>query len=242
VITAVAVDSAGFTSSSTTTIVPNLVIDTVGPIVTAATFDRFTSTLTVTYQDNSSGLAFASIANGAFYHLSARPLSPRVPVPKLLLPTAITITPPATTTDPEVVSVVFNHDHTVRGGRYLVFINSGGGDTGIHDVAGNALDGNFYGTFPSGDGLPGGNFAASIDTFHNNIVRAPVPFLDGFVPPSAAVVAPPVVATSTAKHVRQVVRSTPKVKLVSHPATKARAHDLAVEALTVDTKHKRHHR
>ena len=92
--------------------------------------------------------------------------------------------------------MVFNNGHTVRGGRYLIVINSGGGDTGIHDVAGNALDGNFYGTFPSGDGLPGGNFAASIDTFHNNIVLPPVPFLDGYVPPSAAVVDPPAVATA----------------------------------------------
>ena len=100
VITAVAVDSAGFTTSATTTVVPDLVIDSVPPVITAATFDRFTDTLTVTYQDNLSGLAYASIANGAFYHLSAKPLSPKVPVPKLLLPTAITITPAATPLPP----------------------------------------------------------------------------------------------------------------------------------------------
>ena len=175
VITAVAVDAAGVTIGATTTIVPNLVIDTVGPVITAATFDRFTDTVTVTYQDNLSGLASASIANGAFYHLSARPLSRQVPVPRLLLPTSITITPGATATAPVVVSVVFNNGHAVRGGRYLVIIDSGGGDTGIHDVAGNALDGNFYGTFPTGDGLAGGNFAASIDTFHNKVVLPPVP-------------------------------------------------------------------
>jgi large repetitive protein len=172
-ITAEAVNSSGTVLN--TAALGTVVIDTVGPVITAVTFDRFTDTVTVTYQDNLSGLAFASIANGAFYHLSAKPLAKNVPVPKLLLPTAITITPGATATSPEVVNVVFNHGHAVRGGRYLIVINSGAGDTGIHDVAGNALDGNFYGNFPSGDGLPGGNFAASIDTFHNNIVLAPVP-------------------------------------------------------------------
>ena len=56
-------------------------------------------------------------------------------------------------TDPVVVNVVFNNGHTFRGGKYEVVIDSGTGDAGIQDVAGNALDGNFYGTFPTGDGL-----------------------------------------------------------------------------------------
>jgi Bacterial Ig-like domain len=238
VITAVAVDSAGFTHSATTTIVPNLVIDTVAPVITAATFDRFTDTLTVTYQDNLSGLALASVTNGAFYHLSAQPLSPKVPVPKLLLPTAIDFTPGATATDPFEVSVVFNNGHKVRGGRYLIVIDSGVADTGIHDVAGNALDGNFYGTFPSGDGLPGGDFAASIDTFHNNIVLPPVPFRDGFVPPSAAV--DPPAHSKAAKTVKNVVKTKVTVKTVRQPVKTASAHDSAIESLTIETKHKRH--
>jgi uncharacterized protein (TIGR03118 family) len=241
VITAVAKDSAGFTISPTTTIVSNLVIDTVAPVITSATFDRFTDTLTVTYQDNLSGLAFASVTNGAFYHLSAQPLSPKVPVPKLLLPTAIDFTRGATATDPFEVSVVFNHGHTVRGGRYLIIIDSGAGDNGIHDVAGVALDGNFYGTFPSGDGLPGGDFAASIDTFHNNIVLPPVPFRDGYVPPSKAV-DPPAHSKAT-KTVQHIVRSKVKAKPVSQSVKPAHthAHDQAIEALTVDKKQKRHH-
>ena len=238
VITAVAVDSAGFTTSAVTTIVADLVIDAVAPVITAATFDRFTDTLTVTYQDNLSGLALASVTNGAFYHLSARPLSAKVRVPKLLLPTAIDFTPGATATDPFEVSVVFNNGHTVRGGRYLIVIDSGAGDTGIHDVAGNALDGNFYGTFPSGDGLPGGNFAASIDTFHNNIVRPPVPFRDGYVPPSKAV--DPPAHSKAAKIVHHIVKTKVTVKPVRQPVKATTAHDSAIESLTIKTKHKRH--
>ncbi len=239
VITAVAVDSAGFVHSATTTIVPDLVIDTVAPVITAATFDRFTDTLTVTYQDNLSGLALASVTNGAFYHLSAKPLAANVHVPKMLLPTAISFTPGATATDPFVVSVVFNNGHPVRGGRYLIVIDSGVGDKGIHDNAGNALDGNFYGTFPSGDGLPGGDFAASIDTFHNNIVLPPVPFRDGFVPPSKAV--DPPAHSKTTKTVQHIVKSKVKAKPVTQSVKRAHAHDVAIETLTIDKKQKHHH-
>ncbi len=103
VITAVAVDSAGFTTSSTTTIVPDLVIDAVPPVITAATFDRFSDTVTVTYQDNLSGLDFASISNGAFYHLSAKPVAADVPVTHLHHPTSITNMPGPTPPSPVVV-------------------------------------------------------------------------------------------------------------------------------------------
>ena len=78
--------------------------------------------------------------------------------------------------------MVFNDGHVFRGGKYEVVINSGTGDSGIQDVAGNALDGNFYGSFPSGDGLAGGNFVAAIPTFHR-VVLPFVPTADGYVPP-----------------------------------------------------------
>ena len=44
-------DSSGHTISSTTTIVPNLVIDTVGPKVTSVAFNRFQGQIVVTFQD-----------------------------------------------------------------------------------------------------------------------------------------------------------------------------------------------
>jgi large repetitive protein len=238
VITAIAVDQYGHTDSSDTTIVPDLVIDAVPPVVTAATFDRFDDTVTVTYQDNLSGLDYASIGNGSFYHLSAKPLSPKVPVPKLLLPTGITITPAASPASPVTVTVVFNHGHTVRGGSYLIVINSGTGDNGVQDIAGNALDGNFYGTFPTGDSLAGGNFAASISTFHNNITLAPVPVQDGYVAPGAVTIDPPSSVAKTAKKVR-LVESKASVKLVTQSVKKTHVHDLAMGALTSDKKAKR---
>lgn len=82
--------------------------------------------------------------------------------------------------------MVFNNGHVFRGGKYEVLINSGTGDTGIQDLAGNALDGNFYGSFPSGDGLPGGNFVATVSTFHR-VVLPFVPSADGYVSPNKGI-------------------------------------------------------
>ena len=62
-------------------IAPTLEIDTVAPVITAVSFDRFDATLTVTFQDNLSGMDLASVENSAFYHLSAKPLAKNVHVP-----------------------------------------------------------------------------------------------------------------------------------------------------------------
>ncbi|MGP0062328.1 MAG: beta strand repeat-containing protein [Isosphaeraceae bacterium] len=210
-----------------------VVIDNVGPVISNLTFDRFSDTVTVTYQDNLSGLDYASIANSSFYHMSAKPLASDVPVPKLLLPTSILITPGATPSSPEVVQVVFNNGHAVRGGRYLIEIDSGTGDTGIQDIADNALDGNFYGVFPSGDAIPGGNFVVAIDTFHNNIILPFVPVKDGYVPPNAAV-DPPTLAKPPTKKALKTTH--PKERAVDHTAKQAKLVDHALHSLSTGTK------
>jgi len=181
-ITATATDQFGLHATGPVTITPSLVVDTAPPVITDLTFNRFDATLTVTFQDGLSGMDLASLTNSAFYHISATPLVSDVHVPRLVLPTSISYTPGALPTDPVVVNVVFNNGHTVRGGNYEVFINSGTGDTGIQDVAGNALDGNYYGSFPTGDGLAGGNFVADIVTFHNQVSPF-IPITAGYVPP-----------------------------------------------------------
>ena len=96
-----------------------------------------------TFKDNLSGMDLASLSNSAFYHISATPLSSKVHPPKLILPTSISVSSDGVPTDPVVVKVVFNHGHSMRGGNYEVVIDSGTGDRGIQDVAGNALDGNY---------------------------------------------------------------------------------------------------
>ena len=73
-ITAVAVDSAGHTVSSDTTIVPTLVIDTVGPKVTNLSFNRVMGEIQVTIQDYGGlnntgvGLSLASLIGTAAIH------------------------------------------------------------------------------------------------------------------------------------------------------------------------------
>ena len=148
------------------------------------TFDRFDATLTVTFQDNLSGMDLASMENSAFYHLSAKPLAKYVHVLPLILPTSITVTPGATPECPVVATVVFHHGKELRGGLYMILIDSGSGNTGIEDNAENALSGTFFGTFPTGNGRPGGNFMASIETFHN-VIKPLVPVGAGHVAPSA---------------------------------------------------------
>jgi hypothetical protein len=65
---------------------------------------------------------------------------------------------------------------------------------GIQDVAGNALDGEFYGKFPSGNNIPGGNFVALVDAIHNKIFP-PQPLTSTSPPPNLLLVTPSSVAT-----------------------------------------------
>ncbi len=238
-ITAGATDQFGQTVSPIATITPTLVVDTAPPVITALSFDRFDATLTVTYQSSLAGIDLASITNSAFYHISATPLSSEVHVPKLILPTSILYTPGAVPSDPAVVQVIFNNGHTFRGGKYEVLIDSGTGDSGIQDVAGNALDGNFYGSFPSGDGLAGGNFVADIDTFHRKVLPF-VPIADGYVPPPKGI-DPPAGSMGGVKN--QKFKTEPKVKDEKRAAerhvarnAKLKAVDAALTELGADGK------
>ncbi len=233
-ITAQAIDQFGQTTSPIKTLVPNLVVDTAPPVITSLSFNRFDGTLTVTFQDNLSGMDLRSITNSSFYHISATPLSSKVHPPKLILPTSISYTPGALPSDPVVVYVVFNKGHSMRGGNYAVIINAGTGDKGIQDVAGNALDGNYFGTFPSGDGLAGGDFVATIATFHN-LVYAGVPILDGYVPPAKGV-DPPAGSSKTVTTKKLVTtRNTAPVQApASRLVASTAVHDKALLAIIAE--------
>ncbi len=235
-ITAQAIDQFGQTTSPVKTLVQNLVVDTAPPVITSLSFNRLNGTLTVVFKDNLSGMNLKSITNSAFYHISATPLTSNVHPPKLILPTSISYTPGVLPSDPVVVHVVFNKGHSMRGGNYAVIINSGTGDKGIQDVAGNALDGNYYGKFPSGDGLAGGNFVATIATFHNRVLPG-IPILDGYVPPSSAV-DPPAGSSKTGTTKKVVTtHNTAQVKApVSRPVVNTSVHDKALLAIIAELK------
>ncbi len=209
-ITATAVNQFNDSASMVSTVItPKLEIDKTGPVITAVSFDRLDATLTVTYQDNLSGMDLASLGNSAFYHLKGKQLVYNVHVPSVILVTGITITPGATPTDPVVVTVVFHHGKELRGGLYMIDINSGSGNKGIEDNATNAMSGTYYGVFPTGDGRPGGDFKAWIETYHK-IVKPFVPVPAGYVPPSASVIDPPVAPKSSGhahRHAKKPVRA-----------------------------------
>ena len=172
-----AVDRNGKTTANAVILPGNgegpLVIDTVGPKVTDVSFDRLGSRITVGLQDDRSGLDQATVIDGANYRLT-KPHS----FAKAFIVTGLTTAGPGGPTGVEAVTLTMNGaKHKLPHGVYTFLIRSGG----IQDVAGNALDGEFYGFYPSGNNRPGGNFEAVITAFHN-IVQAPVP-TNGFATP-----------------------------------------------------------
>ncbi|MGC8639122.1 MAG: TIGR03118 family protein, partial [Isosphaeraceae bacterium] len=152
-IMAVAVDSAGNTTSSMTTLVSPLVIDTVGPRVTSVSFNRLSGQILVGIQDYGGqnnagvGLNVGSLMDANNYSLMKYDQHG----PNAYLVTSIIVTP-GTLTGTQLVTLQFNGGKELRGGHYYFTVRSVSPSnlTGIRDIAGNALDGEFYGNFPSG--------------------------------------------------------------------------------------------
>jgi hypothetical protein len=202
------IDGSG-TVLATQGVMPNvnqgpLVIDTAGPKVTSVFLDRLHGQVDITYADNLSGLDYAEIANSANYtftKLGARSTAYQV----------TSIFARSTAADPESEAILtINNGKPLRGGIYTLTILSGDGATGVRDVAGNALDGEFYGTFPSGNNVPGGNFVAEIDTIHNvifapkSVIGYASPIAPGFKP--TATIIPTVNPKNAALLARQARR------------------------------------
>ena len=100
--------------------------------------------MTVTFLDKLSAMDLASLSNPALYHISASPLSSKTHASKWLVPKGVLHQPCAPRTGSVTIHVVFKHKDILPRGIYEVLINSGTGNTGIHDVAGNALDGTLH--------------------------------------------------------------------------------------------------
>lgn len=173
VVSATAVDQFGHTTAgpvaiSTSATGGPLVIDTVGPRVTNEHFDRLHGVVFLTFQDDRAGMLLQSLGDAANYSFNKQ-------IAKLsgtYIVTSLPITGGANPTDPQTVGVVINNGAPIRGGFYNIVARAASvlRRSGIQDLAGNALDGEFYGTgSASGNGVPGGDFVANIDAFHNLI-------------------------------------------------------------------------
>jgi hypothetical protein len=154
-----------------------LVIDTVGPKVTAVIFDRTTGRVGVAFQDDHSGMDQTSLIDGANYSLTGASLVGANRKGPFLI-TEIVAPPPTSPTAAQPVTLAINGGRSIRGGRFVLTVRSGG----IRDVAGNALDGEFYGFFPSGNNQPGGDLVAELDAIHN-VIFSPLPIQNGFATP-----------------------------------------------------------
>ena len=177
VITATAVDQGGV-NSTTIQVLPDatqgpLVIDTQGPKVTGFQFDPLTGQFAVTYQDNLSGLDQASLIDGANYIVTTTLNRTHLKLGEKFIVTSLTTSTPSSPTATQTVIGTINNGQILHGGLFTFTILSGGA-AGIQDVAGDGLDGEFYGVFPSGNNIPGGNFVAHVNYIHG-IGSAPLP-------------------------------------------------------------------
>jgi hypothetical protein len=210
-ITAIATDQAGHTVSNTATLAPNLVIDTVGPKVTNLYFNRFVNQIQYGIQDfggsgnAGAGLNQGTVADASNYLLTKlnvrRPGSYKVNVISVV---------PGSTSGEQVATLTINQGATLRGGQYYFTIRSMSPNvlTGVQDIAGNALDGEFYGNFPSGNNHVGGDFVAKLDSKHHMIF--PPQSVIGDASPSVPLV-PPANGRPNLRAVRRLkVTTTPR--------------------------------
>ncbi|WP_145952209.1 beta strand repeat-containing protein [Paludisphaera borealis] len=177
VIQAQAYDATGHTVSALTTVTPSLVIDTVGPKITDLVFDNLGGQVIATFQDFGGvngagvGLNFATIVDANNYRFALIKSAVRGYKPPVQWIVGGIAVQPGTTVGPQTAAIKINDGRGIRGGRYLFTVRSvdPANLTGVQDLAGNALDGEFYSFFPSGNNHVGGDFVAELDAVHHRI-------------------------------------------------------------------------
>jgi photosystem II stability/assembly factor-like uncharacterized protein len=174
-ITATAVDQFGVTHTTAPTVItPDLNIDTHGPVITGVFFNRLNGQVDYTIQDPSpaSGLPSGVWVNTLYD--SSNYLFTKVHADKAY-PGKWVVTNVAVAHDPVAanaydVAVTFNGGAIIQGGYYLFTIrDSSNGKSSVQDRAENHLDGVFYGSFPSGNGINGSDFVAELESIHNKV-------------------------------------------------------------------------
>ncbi len=152
----VATDTNGPASASNTFFSADhpLVIDTVGPRLMGLSVNPRLGQLHLTLLDDRSGLDPLSLTNPANYSLVRRSRRPQT------FALSETVAPSTQTPGAQVVTLTTAQHRIGHGLRYVLSVFSGG----LQDRAGNPLDGEFSGRFPSGNGVPGGSALINIAT------------------------------------------------------------------------------
>jgi hypothetical protein len=202
------------------------------PKVTDLTFSRLEGLIQVTFQEFSAPSTGMVALNQATLHDANNYLFTkfRQHGPAAYKITAITVSPPEAN-GAQVVTLQINGGRYLRGGHYFLDVRSVSptNRTGIQDVFGNALDGEFYGFFPSGNNVPGGDFIAELDAVHHTIFapKTLVGTASPVVPPGTklsnttiATFNPGGSSAKTTAHVKasKHLQSVPAPKVVHKPA------------------------
>jgi PKD repeat protein len=178
-ITATAIDQFGETTvtvpPSPVVITSNLLIDTAGPVIDGMMFNRLNGQVDFIISDPvnpdgsaPSGVWVNTLLDSSNYLLTK--VHPQKNFPGKYYVTNVTATPDPTIPFAYDVAVTFRAGETIRGGYYLFTIrDSSNGNSSVQDLAENHLDGVFYGSFPSGNGINGSDFVAELQGYHNKI-------------------------------------------------------------------------
>jgi hypothetical protein len=175
-ITATAVDQFGVTTTTApVTITTDLLIDTTGPVIAGLFFNRLNGQVDYIIKDPinpngsaPSGVWVKSLLDSSNYLLTK--VHANKTFPGKYKVTNVTATPDPTIPFAYDVAVTFNSGAIIQGGFYLFTIrDSSNGDSSVQDLAENHLDGVFYGSFPSGNGIPGSDFVAELQAYHNKV-------------------------------------------------------------------------
>ncbi|HKM53562.1 MAG TPA: Ig-like domain-containing protein [Isosphaeraceae bacterium] len=168
-VTASMTSQAGFPTAPVLIVTPDnpLYIDTVGPRVSGMVFDPSTGIITVVISDAWSGLYQNSLLDPTNYVIMPRRnligSNSRLP----------SLNPAISGFYTNAQSATLQFKAPITAGSYLFEVKSGG----VIDQAGNPLDGEFKGSLPSGNGVPGGNFIAQLTVPHRRLAtphpRAP---------------------------------------------------------------------
>ena len=75
--------------------------------------------------------------------------------------------------DPSATALYLSYNNLPDDSYTLTLLAGTSGGSNFTDPAGNALDGEFAGSFPSGDGTAGGNFAAGFSVAESNVIVLP---------------------------------------------------------------------
>jgi hypothetical protein len=178
-ITATAIDQFGATTvsnpSTPVVITSNLLIDTAGPVIAGVVFNRLNGQVDYIIQapvpasgGAPSGLWVKTLLDSSNYLLTKVHASKAFPGKWVV--TNVTATPDPTIPFAYDVAVTFNGGAIIKGGFYLFTIrDSSNGNGSVQDLAENHLDGVFFGSFPSGNGINGSDFVAELSGFQNKI-------------------------------------------------------------------------